>query len=262
MGCPRNSPSSPPCNFPLLNNHPLQPSTRTLVYSSWLFANTRPVWIADNFHWLNFPRYHQFGDDFTKEELAGPACCNVQIYAKKCCDDSTGSLAKRLVADLKTIRPPGPRVEATSASNISSSSTSSRPSLMPAPAPAPAPVAPPVALVAAAIPTAASPERLSSRSVTASAGCSPGDKYALVNGVCPFTTLGLEYEADKVGPITRVNSAGHRYGPLYCDILTPLRSSPRKLRVLEIGFGCGESSPCFVSTRPLFSLLCPTDFID
>lgn len=228
------------------------------LYSSWLFANTRPVYVANNFHWLNFPKYHQFGDDYTKGQLNGGLCCgekgggNQSTYDATCCDASVKAIAAELVRDLKTIRPPGPRI----LSNDSSSSidVSKAPSTVVshgAPlqtSTLPVPAAAPVALVAAAAPTthAAAPwarDQLSPSSVFSPAlpHCNASSsKYVMTNGICPFTTVGLEYEADKVGPITRVGSAGHRYGPMYCDILTPLRSSPRKLRVLEIGFGCGH----------------------
>lgn len=105
------------------------------------------------------------------------------------------------------------------------------------------PVAQPVALVAAAPSTPASPNASSPHpgpaSHSATVASAMSDKYALVNGTCPFTALGQGLEADRAGPAEqRPSGAGHRYGSMYCDILTPLRSSPRKLRVLEVGFGC------------------------
>ena len=221
------------------------------LYSSWLFANTRPVFVANNFHWLNFPAYHQFGDDFTKGQLNGGLCCgasgggNESTYNAACCDVSIKAIAALLVRDLETIRPPGPRISYYNDSSTDSKApvTAASPLLQTSTLPVPASTS--VALVSAAAPntpTAAHAQpSLSSVLSPALPHCNASSsKYAMTNGVCPFTTVGLEYEADKVGPITRVGSAGHRYGPMYCDILTPLRSSPHKLRVLEIGFGCGH----------------------
>lgn len=65
------------------------------------------------------------------------------------------------------------------------------------------------------------------------------EKYFITNGICPFTTLGLALQNDKVGPIAGTTN-GHHYGQMYCEILTPMRQLTRKVRILEIGFGCAH----------------------
>lgn len=49
---------------------------------------------------------------------------------------------------------------------------------------------------------------------------------------CPLMILGKELEDDKF--------YHHTYGDLYCENLMPSRISRQKLRMFEIGFGCGH----------------------
>ena len=49
---------------------------------------------------------------------------------------------------------------------------------------------------------------------------------------CPLMILGKEFEDDKF--------YHHTYGDLYCENLSPFRNSRQKLRMLEIGLGCGH----------------------
>lgn len=49
---------------------------------------------------------------------------------------------------------------------------------------------------------------------------------------CPLMILGKELEDDKF--------YHHTYGDLYCENLMPFRISRQKLRMLEIGLGCGH----------------------
>ena len=49
---------------------------------------------------------------------------------------------------------------------------------------------------------------------------------------CQLMALGKEHEDDKF--------YGHIFGDLYCETLIPFRNSRTKLRMLEIGFGCGH----------------------
>lgn len=49
---------------------------------------------------------------------------------------------------------------------------------------------------------------------------------------CELMALGKEYNDDKF--------YDHIFGDLYCENLIPFRNSKTKLRMLEIGFGCGH----------------------
>ena len=49
---------------------------------------------------------------------------------------------------------------------------------------------------------------------------------------CPLMILGKEFEDDKF--------YHHTFGDLYCENLSPFRNSRQKLRMLEIGLGCGH----------------------
>ena len=49
---------------------------------------------------------------------------------------------------------------------------------------------------------------------------------------CQLMALGKEYDDDKFYE--------HTFGDIYCETLIPFRSSRSKLRMLEVGFGCGH----------------------
>jgi hypothetical protein len=49
---------------------------------------------------------------------------------------------------------------------------------------------------------------------------------------CELMALGKEYEDDKF--------YNHIFGDIYCENFIPFRNSRSKLRMLEIGFGCGH----------------------
>lgn len=51
-------------------------------------------------------------------------------------------------------------------------------------------------------------------------------------GYCPLAGLGKFFDNDKM--------VSHQYLPIYCEKLQPFRKSDTRLRMLEIGFGCGH----------------------
>lgn len=50
---------------------------------------------------------------------------------------------------------------------------------------------------------------------------------------CPIEEIGRSLKVDKY-------DEGHRYGDAYCELTSRLKHSGQKVRLLEIGFGCGH----------------------
>lgn len=57
-------------------------------------------------------------------------------------------------------------------------------------------------------------------------------EYIIAGHYCPLFELGRLYQNDKI--------ISHNYGNLYCELMQQFRHKEKKVKMLEIGFGCGH----------------------